>query len=145
LKRACERQIDMMIPNLNNEYWDSPLQYIGASGCSCILLSVIVPVLSEHRIAIPAMSSMALSRVTIAPWWESSLEPRASVVVVTISMASGIEATMSTTVKESASTTEVMCARCRYTTEHSTRDTTTSTIMMSISMFCKLLTSPSFC
>ena len=39
------------------------------------------------------------------PCFDSSFEPRASVVVVTISIASGIEATMSTTVNESASTT----------------------------------------
>ena len=73
----------------------------------------------------PAMSSMAERRVTMAPWCDSSLDPNASVVVVTISMANGMEATTSTTVKDSASTTEVMCARCRYTTEHSVKDTTT--------------------
>ena len=56
--------------------------------------------------------------------------------VVTISMASGMEATIKTTVKLNASTTEVMCARCRYTTEHSVSDMTTSTIIISISMFC---------
>ena len=38
------------------------------------------------------------------PCLDSSLEPRARVVVVTISMAMGMEATMSTTVKERAST-----------------------------------------
>ena len=74
----------------------------------------------------PAISSMADNLVTIAPitdsvqaldtgyiryisddlpCFDSSFEPRASVVVVTISIASGIEATMSTTVNESASTT----------------------------------------
>ena len=62
------------------------------------------------------------------------MDPSASVVVVTISMARGMEATTSTTVKDRASTTEVMCARCRYTTEHSVRETTTRAIMMSISM-----------
>ncbi len=92
----------------------------------------------------PAMSSMADSRVTMAPCFDSSFEPSASVVVVTISMASGMEATMSTTVKESASTTEVMCAKCMYTVEHKMNETITSTAMMSTSMLCKLLSSPSF-
>ena len=73
----------------------------------------------------PAMSSMADRRVTMAPWCDNSLDPSASVVVVTISMASGMDATTSTTVKERASTTDVMCARWRYTTEHSVSETTT--------------------
>ena len=40
---------------------------------------------------------------------------------MTISMARGMDATTSTTVKERASTTEVMCARCKYTTEQRVR------------------------
>ena len=43
-----------------------------------------IPVLSEHRIDMPAISSMAARRETIAPSLDISLEPRASVVVVTI-------------------------------------------------------------
>eukprot|EP00597_Dinobryon_sp_UTEXLB2267_P019485 CAMPEP_0201108832 /NCGR_PEP_ID=MMETSP0812-20130820/63229_1 /ASSEMBLY_ACC=CAM_ASM_000668 /TAXON_ID=98059 /ORGANISM="Dinobryon sp., Strain UTEXLB2267" /LENGTH=59 /DNA_ID=CAMNT_0047370463 /DNA_START=339 /DNA_END=515 /DNA_ORIENTATION=+ len=58
--------------------------------------------------AMPAMSSIADSLVTMAPCLDSSFDPNASVVVVTISIASGMEATINTTVKESASTTEVM-------------------------------------
>ena len=51
------------------------------------------------------MSSMAASRETMAPSRASSREPRASVVVQTISMAMGMEATRRTTVKERASRT----------------------------------------
>jgi hypothetical protein len=43
----------------------------------------------------------------MAPCLDSSFDPRASVVVVTISMAMGIDATMSTTVKDRASTGEI--------------------------------------
>jgi hypothetical protein len=59
------------------------------------------------------MSSIALRRVTMAPWADISVEPRARVVVVTISIASGMLATMSTTVKLRDSTTLVIWARCR--------------------------------
>ncbi len=67
-----------------------------------ILLSVSVPVLSEQSMFMPAMSSMAARRVTMAPCALSWRLPSASVVVHTISMAMGMEATSSTTVKESA-------------------------------------------
>lgn len=43
----------------------------------------------------------------MAPCLDSSLDPNARVVVVTISMAIGIEATINTTVKDSASTGEI--------------------------------------
>ena len=55
----------------------------------------IVPVLSEHRMDIPAKSSIAASLETMAPCFTSSLLPIAKVVVVTISM---IDATKTTTV-----------------------------------------------
>ena len=71
-----------------------------------------MPVLSLQSTAIPAISSIALNPVTIAPCCDNSVDPSANVVVVTISMAKGIEATISTTVKLRASTTEVMCAKC---------------------------------
>lgn len=94
---------------------------------------------------LPAMSSIADNRVTIAPWCDSSFDPNARVVVVTISIANGIDATTITTVNDSASTIDVMCTKCKYTTAHSVKETTTNTIIMSISMFCKLLGSLSPC
>jgi hypothetical protein len=47
-----------------------------------IWLSVSVPVLSEQSSVIPAISSIAVSRVTIAPCAASCREPSASVVVL---------------------------------------------------------------
>jgi hypothetical protein len=81
----------------------SPGVKMGQSSWITILLSVSVPVLSEQSMSIPAISSIAHSLETIAPWLERKREPKASVVVVTISMATGIEATSSTTAKLSAS------------------------------------------
>ena len=78
--------------------------------------------------AMPAMSSMAARRVTMAPSRDSSLEPSASVVVVTISIAMGIEATISTTVKDSASEKDVTVRRYANTVRHRILDTITSTI-----------------
>lgn len=54
---------------------------------------VRVPVLSEQRIDIAAISSIAAKRVTMAPSCASSLDPNAKVVVVTISIAIGMAAT----------------------------------------------------
>ena len=48
----------------------------------------------------PAISSMEASRVTMAPCLDNFREPMASVVVVTISTAMGMDATSSTTTKE---------------------------------------------
>ena len=45
-----------------------------------------------------------LPYLPMAPCFDNSFEPRARVVVVTISIAIGIEATISTTVKDRAST-----------------------------------------
>eukprot|EP00427_Karlodinium_veneficum_P050243 CAMPEP_0169366648 /NCGR_PEP_ID=MMETSP1017-20121227/33230_1 /TAXON_ID=342587 /ORGANISM="Karlodinium micrum, Strain CCMP2283" /LENGTH=52 /DNA_ID=CAMNT_0009464601 /DNA_START=84 /DNA_END=239 /DNA_ORIENTATION=+ len=50
--------------------------------------------------AMPAMSSIAARRVTMAPCFVNSLEPKAKVVVVTISIAMGMEATINTTTKD---------------------------------------------
>ena len=63
--------------------------------------------------------------------------------MVTISIASGMDATTNTTVKDRASTTEVICAKWRYTTEQSVKETTTRAIIMSINMLCRLLGSVS--
>jgi hypothetical protein len=84
-------------PYLRREDWVSPLEYTGVSSWIAILPHVNDPVLSEHRIVIPARSSMAAKRLTMAPWWLSWWEPKARVVVHTISMATGMEATRSTT------------------------------------------------
>ncbi len=62
------------------------------------MFKVSVPVLSEQRMDMPAISSIADRRATMAPWWERAFEPMARVVLVTISMASGIDATKRTTV-----------------------------------------------
>jgi hypothetical protein len=78
---------------------------MGQSSWITILLRVRVPVLSEHSMFMPAISSMEARRVTIAPSCDSWREPSASVVVHTISMAMGMDATSSTTVKDSASLT----------------------------------------
>ena len=51
----------------------------------------------------PAISSIEARRVTIAPWLLSWRLPSASVVVHTISMAIGIDATSRTTTKVKAS------------------------------------------
>ena len=53
----------------------------------------------------PAISSMAVRRVTMAPCSDSWREPSARVAVTTISMATGMEAMSSTTVNCSASLT----------------------------------------
>ncbi len=47
-----------------------------------IWLRVRVPVLSEHSSVMPAISSIAVSRVTIAPCAASCRDPNASVVVL---------------------------------------------------------------
>jgi len=47
----------------------------------------------------PAISSIELRRITIAPFADKLLEPNANVVVVTISIASGMDATRTTTAK----------------------------------------------
>ena len=92
-----------MAAKRSREYWFSPGVYTGVYSWMCISFKVRVPVLSEHRMAMPAMSSIAARRVTMAPCLLNSLEPRARVVVVTISMAIGIEATIRTTTKDRAS------------------------------------------
>ena len=63
-------------------------------------MSVRVPVFSEQSMSMPAISSMAARRVTIAPLVNSCFAPIARVHVVTISMARGIEATSTHTAKE---------------------------------------------
>ena len=72
---------------------------MGVSSWIIILLSVSVPVLSEHSMFMPASSSIAARRATIAFFATSCRLPIAIVVVVTTSIASGMEATSSTTTK----------------------------------------------
>ena len=67
-------------------------------------LSVSVPVLSLHRMVMPASSSMALRRATMTRRLASMCEPTASVEVQTTSMAMGMEATRMTMTTESAPT-----------------------------------------
>mmetsp|Transcript_8599 Transcript_8599/g.17442 ORF Transcript_8599/g.17442 Transcript_8599/m.17442 type:complete len:265 (-) Transcript_8599:652-1446(-) len=57
---------------------------------------VSVPVLSEHRMSMPAISSMALRRCTMAFSWLSSYEPTARAVVTTRGIATGRVATRMT-------------------------------------------------
>lgn len=47
-----------------------------------MVLRVSVPVLSEHRSVMPAISSIAVRRVTMAPCCASCRDPSASVVVL---------------------------------------------------------------
>ena len=104
----------------------------------CISFKVRVPVLSEHRMAMPAMSSMAARRVTMAPCLVNSLEPRARVVVVTISMAMGMAATISTTTKARASINGTIVHTYIMTTKHMTRDKIVKFLTMKISKYCTL-------
>ena len=67
LKVAVPFHLAAMAAYRSTEYCVSPLEYTGVSSWMAILLSVRVPVLSEHRMAMPARSSMADRRVTIAP------------------------------------------------------------------------------
>ncbi len=64
-----------------------------------------VPVLSEHRIVMPASSSMADRRATMTLASARRLDPTASVDVHTISMAMGMDATRMTMQFDSAVTT----------------------------------------
>mmetsp|Transcript_29114 Transcript_29114/g.62736 ORF Transcript_29114/g.62736 Transcript_29114/m.62736 type:complete len:234 (-) Transcript_29114:618-1319(-) len=119
---------------------------MGVSSWIAILFIVRVPVLSEQSIFIPAMSSIAARRVTIAPCLESSLEPRASVVVHTISMATGMEATISTTVKEMVSVRPSPEPSSQPNTiPEKVRDRITSTMTIFSSTFCRLPISSSPC
>ena len=77
--------------------WVSPAWNTGVCAWMTILFSVSVPVLSLHSMLMPASSSMAASRDTMALRPDSSRLPSAIVVVVTTSMAIGIDATSSTT------------------------------------------------
>ena len=47
-----------------------------------MVLSVKVPVLSEHSSVMPAISSIAVRRVTMAPCCASCRDPKANVVVL---------------------------------------------------------------
>ena len=57
---------------------------------------VKVPVLSEHRMSTPAISSMADSLETIAFCFDSASAPNAMVMENTAGMATGIDATSRT-------------------------------------------------
>ena len=76
--------------------------------------------------------------VTIAPCFDSSLDPRASVVVTTISIAIGIEATINTTVKLIDSLTSVPEVN-KYinTIPDNKKDIATNTIIIRSNIFCK--------
>mmetsp|Transcript_22025 Transcript_22025/g.53925 ORF Transcript_22025/g.53925 Transcript_22025/m.53925 type:complete len:398 (+) Transcript_22025:1414-2607(+) len=68
---------------------------IGSSSCS--LLRVNVPVLSEHNVCIPASSSIAERRATMAFLLARMLAPTAIVTVATTCIAIGIDAMRRTT------------------------------------------------
>lgn len=75
----------------------------------------------------------------MAPSLDRWREPSASVVVHTISMAMGMEATSSTTVKDSASRTcSPFMSRKPKAMEHRASESTTSTSMMRSSIFSRL-------
>ena len=57
---------------------------------------VMVPVLSEHKISMPAISSTAASLVMIAPSLARDIAPTAIVTERTAGRAAGIAATIST-------------------------------------------------
>ena len=62
----------------------APASYTGESACRAILFMVNVPVLSLHSTFMPANSSTAARRATMAPCVASSPAPMARVVVLTI-------------------------------------------------------------
>ena len=64
---------------------------------------VSVPVLSEQRISIPASSSMASRRLTIACFFASAIAPMAIVTVSTAGIATGMAEMVSTSEKISSS------------------------------------------
>mmetsp|Transcript_17426 Transcript_17426/g.57053 ORF Transcript_17426/g.57053 Transcript_17426/m.57053 type:complete len:210 (+) Transcript_17426:1775-2404(+) len=76
-----------------------PSRKTGISGCTSILPSVSVPVLSKHKTSIPARSSTAPRRVTMMPSLANLLAPSASVVEHTTCIATGVEATNNMTQK----------------------------------------------
>ena len=67
---------------------------IGSPSVSWFLVKV--PVLSEHRMSTPAISSMADSLETIAFCFDSASAPNAMVMENTAGMATGIDATSRT-------------------------------------------------
>mmetsp|Transcript_24320 Transcript_24320/g.79342 ORF Transcript_24320/g.79342 Transcript_24320/m.79342 type:complete len:258 (-) Transcript_24320:512-1285(-) len=83
----------------------TPAVKMGRSSWSSILLRVRVPVLSLHKMVMPASSSMDERRATIAFSCASSWQPSASVVVHTTRMAIGMEAMRMMTQKLSTSRT----------------------------------------
>jgi hypothetical protein len=103
------------------------------------LFCVSVPVLSEQSMFMPAVSSIAARRDTMAPSLLSSLLPIASVVVVTISIAMGIEATSSTTAKLAASLALTLRSSSRYrkTIRQSVMLPTLRMAMMYMRSFCR--------
>ncbi len=64
---------------------------------------VSVPVLSEHRISMPASSSMASRRLTMACFFARAVAPIAMVTVSTAGIATGIAEMVSTREKISTS------------------------------------------
>ena len=87
----------------------------------------------------PAISSMEARRVTIAPCLDRSRDPRASVVVHTISIAMGMDATRSTTAKERALVNGSFLAIARYSSavRHSVQERTMSTNIIFRRSFCR--------
>mmetsp|Transcript_28544 Transcript_28544/g.71749 ORF Transcript_28544/g.71749 Transcript_28544/m.71749 type:complete len:230 (+) Transcript_28544:2063-2752(+) len=108
-----------------------------------ILFMVSVPVLSLHNMFIPARSSIADKRDTIAPNRDIWRDPSARVVVVTISIAIGMDATITTTVKARVSVSGSPSTKKRYRKHMplSTRERATRTTMTLSSMVCMLLRS----
>uniref|UniRef100_A0A0A9DBR7 Uncharacterized protein n=1 Tax=Arundo donax TaxID=35708 RepID=A0A0A9DBR7_ARUDO len=68
-----------------------PLAKISMSPLSTLsLLRVSVPVLSLHRTSMPAISSMAVIRLVMAPWRARRWDPMAMVTESTVGMAMGM-------------------------------------------------------
>ena len=90
------------------------------------LFCVKVPVLSEQSTSIPANSSMATSRLTIACFAASSRAPTAMVTDSTVGIATGMAATVSTSAN--CKVVIILSPRNSATVRINTTNTTASTI-----------------
>ena len=68
--------------------------------------------MSEHRISTPASSSIASSRETMAFFFASAWAPREFVIVMTVGIATGMEAISSTSTMRAMSASSDHCQGC---------------------------------
>mmetsp|Transcript_23799 Transcript_23799/g.32739 ORF Transcript_23799/g.32739 Transcript_23799/m.32739 type:complete len:390 (-) Transcript_23799:272-1441(-) len=125
---AASRTSSLVVPSLK----------MGRSSCSSIWFMVSVPVLSEHRMFMPAISSTAESRATMAFSSAKSRHPRAIVVVHTTLIAMGMEEMSRTTQKERASSRSApLMSRIVNVMEMMTQPSVVSVTLMDWKIFSK--------